>query len=159
MPTILKHTNFYGSLTVEALEAFEQKIGSRLPDEYREFLLTHNGGVPEPAHFLAPDDPFESDDSPMSEREILCFFALHSQKWSTNTPEGTRGFPLQAAWKDFNREQPESGLLPIGQDWSGSCICVGLTGAERGKIYFYDHESEVSIPLAENLTAFVDGLS
>lgn len=32
----------------------EKQLGAKLPDEYRQFLLTHNGGEPEPDHVEIP---------------------------------------------------------------------------------------------------------
>ncbi len=148
------HSNEYGSLDESALGAFEGEIGSRLPDEYRTFLLRHNGGVPDPACFLAPDDPFE-EGSERSERELFCLFALHDGAWNDDTPEGSRGFPLQEAWRDLVAERGERDLLPVGRDLSGNYVCVGLLD---GSVSFYDHDYEVAVPLGEGFEAFLAAL-
>jgi hypothetical protein len=38
-------------LTGDKIKEFEEKIGSPLPEAYREFLLKHNGGEPIPSVF------------------------------------------------------------------------------------------------------------
>ena len=155
--TILR-SNIYGPLTVEMLEDFERELKAQLPDDYRAFLLQHNGGTPQPACFLAPDDPLEGDASPQSEREVVCFFALHHNAWDDSTEEGSLAFPLQEAWRDLAAEQPESNLLPIGKDWSGNYICLKYAGQERGQVLFYDHEYEVATSLADTFEVFLVGL-
>src|SRR5262249_38875905 len=35
--------NPYGPLSAERLEAFEESLGKRLPNEYREYLLNYHG--------------------------------------------------------------------------------------------------------------------
>ena len=37
----------YGNALGEDIIKFEKEIGFRLPDDYKNFLLTYNGGVPE----------------------------------------------------------------------------------------------------------------
>ena len=158
MNTTILRSNSYGPLAPKTLEDFEHELGVSLPEEYRTFLLQHNGGTPQPACFLAPDDPLEGDASPQSEREVVCFFALHNNAWSDSTMQGSLALPLQEAWRDLSAEQQESNLLPVGKDWSGNYICVGYQGQDRGRIFFYDHEYEVATPLAESFQAFLAAL-
>ena len=47
----IERSNEHGELTNERLEVFEADIGCTLPDDYREYLLTHNGGRPVPRDF------------------------------------------------------------------------------------------------------------
>jgi hypothetical protein len=47
--------NPYGQLSAERLDAFEESLGKRLPNEYREYLLNYNGGEFEKIIF--PDEP------------------------------------------------------------------------------------------------------
>src|SRR5690348_16435267 len=105
-PTIL-HSNKYGPLSIGVLEDFERELKAPLPEEYRTFLLQHNGGTPSPACFLAPDDPLDGDASPLSEREVVHFFALHHNAWDDSTMEGALAFPLQEAWRDLTNEKPD----------------------------------------------------
>jgi hypothetical protein len=51
-----------------------------------------------------------------------------------------------------------AGVLPAGKDWSGSCVCVGLAGDDRGRVLYYDHEMERLMPLVGSLSALLSGL-
>jgi len=143
--------NRFGPLTEERLAAFENELGATLPDEYRAFLLRHNGVVPDRETFDVPD---EED----GERPFHCFFPLHDGPWDDSTPEGSQGFPLQAALADFRSEGGRADVFPVGKDWSGSYVCVGLAGADRGRVLFYDYDMERLIVLAGSLSEFLEGL-
>ena len=47
----IERSNQYGRLMPETLRAFERRLDAILPDDYRAFLLTHNGGCPIPSDF------------------------------------------------------------------------------------------------------------
>lgn len=158
MSAAILRSKSYGPLAIESLEDFEREIKAQLPNQYRAFLLQHNGGKPQPACFMAPDDPLAGDDSLWCEREVVWFFALHHNAWDDSTEEGSLAWPLQEAWRDLSSEQPESNLLPIGKDWSGNYICIGYAGEEQEHILFYDHEYEVSTLLAKSLDQFLAAL-
>jgi len=36
--------------------------------------------------------------------------------------------------------------------------CVGLAGADRGRVLYYDHEMEQLVPLADTVAEFLAGL-
>ena len=158
MNTKILQSNQFGTLRLTDLEKFERDLGAALPAQYRAFLLEHNGGTPQPTGFLAPDDILQGEDSPMSAREIVCFYALRFVKSDDITEEEMVAWPLQSALHDFMAERPDSKLIPIGQDWSGNYICIGCAGASRGQIFFTDHEYEQSCLLAESFDAFLQSL-
>ncbi|QEL19489.1 SMI1/KNR4 family protein [Limnoglobus roseus] len=143
--------NRFGPLTEDRLVAFESELGASFPDEYRAFLLQHNGGVPNRGTFNIPGEDG-------GERPFHCFFALHDAPWNDSTPEGSQGFPLQAALADFRADGGPAEVLPVGKDWSGSYVCVGLAGNDRGQVLYYDHGTEQLVRLADSLAAFVAGL-
>jgi len=145
--------NFYGPLSPEMLEDLEQNSGVELPREYRQFLLEHNGGVPEPRWFVVPGD--EEFDGEAAERPFACFFALHHRPWNDDTPEGALGFPLQAAWRDFEGAMLMSNVVPIGKDESGSYICIAHHGPERGQVLYFDHDYDTLRPLAVDFPSFL----
>ena len=60
-----------GPTDAKQISAFEKYIGHRLPGEYREFLLTHNGGRAVPDAFL-----LSIDDGEPQEDLVMCFFPL-----------------------------------------------------------------------------------
>jgi hypothetical protein len=151
MGEAIRDANRFGPLTEDRLAAFESELGTTLPDEYRAFLLRHNGGVPEQETFDVPGEDG-------GERPFHCFFALHDNPWDDSTPEGSQGFPLQAALADFRTDGGPADVLPVGKDWNGSYVCVGLTGADRGRVLYWDHEMEQLVPLANTLAEFLAGL-
>jgi cell wall assembly regulator SMI1 len=153
----IENSNLYGALEPAKLEAFEAKIGSRLPDEYRAFLLEHNGGLPDKRAFMAPDDPLD-EDSEWSERELVGFYGLHEQ----NVPirEETMGaFKLSDAWRDLQTDVPGNTLLPISQDTGGSYVCIDISRNNFGEVCFFDHEYEVVVPLADSFQSFLELLT
>jgi hypothetical protein len=151
MSVAIRDANRFGPLTEERMAAFEGELGALLPDEYRAFLLRHNGGVPDREAFNVPGEDG-------GERPFHCFLPLHDGPWDDSTPEGSQGFPLQAALADFRGEVGREDVLPVGKDWSGSYVCIGLVGEDRGRVLYYDHEREQLVPLAASLSAFLAGL-
>ncbi|HEY1068696.1 MAG TPA: SMI1/KNR4 family protein [Pirellulales bacterium] len=151
MSDAIRDANRFGAASSERIAAFERDLGTKLPDEYREFLLRYNGGVPERETFDVPGEDG-------GERPFQCFFALHDGPWDDSTSEGSQGFPLQAARTDFRSEGGRADVLPIGKDWSGSYVCIGLAGSDLGKVLYYDHEMEQLLPLADTLADFIAGL-
>ena len=103
----------------------EKKLGAELPTDYREFLLTTNGGRPEPNIFIAHTRPGGS-------REVLAWFFCIKEDDSNDLLENV---------DIFQNRLPES-LLPIATDPFGNIICLSIEGRDRGKVYFWDHEKE-----------------
>jgi hypothetical protein len=52
------------------LEALENKLGIRLPDEYHRFILAHNGGTPTLNIFH-----FEGENGPYTDSQVHYFFS------------------------------------------------------------------------------------
>ena len=103
-------------ITREDIHAFERRLNAKFPGTYKRFLLQHNGGRPEPPYF---------------KREVLSrFYSLNAGKATCD---------LLAHYKLLRKDLP-TGLIPIAGDKFGNQICLALTGRERGKLYFWDHE-------------------
>jgi hypothetical protein len=47
----IRDANRYGRLSQERLKQLETRLRGRLPDDYRSFLLRHNGGRPTLSRF------------------------------------------------------------------------------------------------------------
>ena len=73
------------------------------------------------------------------------------------TPEGSLGFPLQAALKDLRSEPPQdaSDLLPFGADWGGNYYCIAVAGGRRGRVFRLDHEVGTTADEADSFTDFL----
>lgn len=118
------------------LSAVEEMWGFNLPKDYREFLLKTNGGQPEKPLFSFYD---KSDGS--------CISKFLGIKKSFNDN-------ILLKQKDAGLRFPNN-FIPIGSDVYGNLILLSVKNADRGKIYFWDHEMEADngeIPDYSNLT-------
>ncbi len=151
-----------GPTCEDEIVKFEEHIGHRLPDDYREFLLQHNGGSPEPDAFTLVMDEREEEDI------VMCFFPMRDLSLGTIEVEEfdeLRSWPVHCAWEDltddlenlYEKELDET-LLPIGTDGSTNYFCLVLDGARRGSILFLENEMAETVPLASSFTAFLASL-
>jgi hypothetical protein len=123
-----------------AIERVEQAlIGDRLPDPYRRFLLTHNGGTPDPAGFVYADES-----GPYTDSEVARFMGI-----------GDTNYDLEE-WSEIYRGRMPEELLPIAVDPGGNVICLAIAGANRGAVYFWDHEAESDPPTWSNVHRLAD---
>lgn len=100
---------------------FEEVLGCSLPDDYRVFLLSVNGGEqPKPETFF------------IETGEGTTLKSLYSLK------EGP-SLLLEYQIGSFEGTLSDS-LLPIGLDICGNHILMNLKGADRGQIYFHYHD-------------------
>jgi SMI1 / KNR4 family (SUKH-1) len=138
------------------LLAFEQALGCRIPEDYRVFLISCNGGyVGGKLWFTGPTPTGQKADAGV--HHIGGF-----------RPE--RHFSLVRARSRYAGRIPDDPLW-IMDDPFGNAICLAIRGQHCGRVYFWDHENEPdedwdgSIDGAGNLqllalsfTAFVAGL-
>lgn len=114
------------SVTEKDIAALEQRLGISLPDEYRQFILTWNGGQPEPNAFPIQDNP--RDTHGLLDR----FFSIDVEDTDYDIVDNAEVF----------RDRVPADLLPIAFDPGGNLICVAVSGKNKGKIYFWDHNDE-----------------
>jgi cell wall assembly regulator SMI1 len=114
-------------LKEETVSAFERLIGAKLPSDYRQFLVTHNGGRPEP-------DTIEIQEFPASPTNIQVFFGFDRQ-FETSDLRWNREI--------VGNDLGEPDLLPIACDSFGDPFCVRLAGSDYGVIYFVNFEESV----------------
>jgi len=112
----------YGPLAPAVLQRFEEVLGTRLPEAYREFLLRWNGGRPRVAAFRGET----------TGDELLAEFL--------GIAPG-RGDDLIAFLERYDVRLPE-GFVPIAYDAFGNLILIAATEPEKGAIFFWDHELE-----------------
>jgi hypothetical protein len=117
------------------IRSLEQKVGYSLPDDYRQFLLQYNGGVPKPECFEFITSSGEEDSL------VRVFYSLNG-----NDPY----YDLLSTVFETEGDIPES-CLPIGEDPFGNLILLELSGNYRGQVYFWDHESERGDDLRANI--------
>jgi cell wall assembly regulator SMI1 len=143
---LVEHPNEFGPVDRGGLRAFEVQIGAMLPEDYRAFLIAYNGGTVSPTSFRISEAEGDST--------LARFHGLH---------DGPTWARLDAAVAAYRGRIP-AWLLPIAADEGGNAICIGLTGEDRGRIYFWDHEREGASPdiavthIAPSFKAFCDHL-
>jgi hypothetical protein len=114
-----------GSNDSKIILLLEKKIGTKLPEDYRLFLLENDGGAP------------MSDGIPVPQ---------HAEK--VMTVQILFGFnrDIESSCIEWNmyifRERIPDNLMPIGSSDSGDLYLINLSGDDYGKIYFWDHEDE-----------------
>lgn len=98
------------------IETFEQKIGHRLPEDYRRFLLEINGGRLD-THTLFRDGI------------VHTFYSLNATREDNDL--------LAEAMDPLSRSLlPNPHLLRIGYDAGSRPILLALAGEHRGEVWF-----------------------
>jgi len=115
-------------LTENDLRAFEKEMRSTFPEDYRTFLLTHNGGQPKPYFFKVPGWQYQQ--SLVNELK-----GIVSNSQSVDLREDN----------SIMEGRLPKGFVSIGDDPGGNKILISLDGSTRGKIYFFDHENEPDV--------------
>lgn len=116
-------------ITTEELANLETRLSFEFPEEYRKFLLVHNGGRPDHPCFL-----FKRKQSDDSDSLVNCFFSINGSEY-TDFETLFRIFKV-----DGIRVPAE--LVPIADDPFGNLICIAVAGPKRGAVYFWDHDTE-----------------
>ncbi|GAC1414074.1 MAG: SMI1/KNR4 family protein [Gemmatimonadaceae bacterium] len=153
MKSTITITRSAQSLTEEEIGGAEQKLGRKIPDPYREFLLKFNGGRAEPSDFVMA--------LPGGATEI----GTVKRFLGIDTPEET--FGLAYVLETFKGRMPAR-LFPVACDPGGNLICISTGGVDEGQVFFWDHdrESEEGEPpteaniylIAAHFRAFLEGL-
>ncbi len=104
--------------TEDQLQAFEKKLGRKLPGDYRAFVTTSGGGLV----FEPPVVYLDAEERDLRLRHVNC---------------------LAEVEKDFDKPSayplPE-GLLCIGNDAGGNSIMLCVAEERFGQIFMLDHE-------------------
>ncbi len=121
------------------LMELERQLGFVLPMEYRNFLLIHNGGYPEP-------DVFPIHNNPVGNCGILHHYLCIK-------PGDV--YDIWGTFKNYQGRIPPD-FLPIAGDPGGNLLCLGIFGETMGQIYFWDHEEEFTDRPRHNLYFVAD---
>lgn len=113
------------------VEDLEQKLGDRLPDEYRQDLLEYNVNTPDPSTFKFPNSDVR--------------FQLFSFLGITEVINDSIWYTKQMLGDSL----PQS-LIPIASLMNGGFVCLGIRDAERGKIFYFGDTQDIEISGSEN---------
>src|SRR5271170_1642923 len=118
--------NLYGPLQESKLVEHESGWGFRYPEEYRKFLLQYNGAEPEPRSGFDIEDPAAYGGS-----NVRNFLGINDSD-----------FDNLIDYLETYEDRICKWLHPIAYDSGGNLILIGISGPNRGKVYFWDHERE-----------------
>lgn len=128
----------------EELSGFEQRMGGRLPEDYREFLLSRNGG-------RVYDNDLATPEGEEIGIAVRSFFSIG------DTGEDA----IEECLAVYSGRYP-GGLLPIAEAAGGNLIMLQIDRPGEGKVYFWDHETEADEevqPFWGNLTYVASSFS
>jgi hypothetical protein len=105
----------------QELETFEETFNLILPNDYKNFLLCHNGGKTVRRRFETKDKTITSS--------IMLFLPL-SKETENN---------LEYYYEKYNIGKIiPSNFIPLGVDPADSLICLSINGEDQGTVYFCD---------------------
>jgi cell wall assembly regulator SMI1 len=116
-------------ITNKQIIKIEKKIGCSFPVEYKNFLLTFNGGECEPCGYTFMENSVES------EGEIRSFFAIGGIDGDYDLAENISDYVI-------DEQRMPSLYFPIAEDDGGNLICISCNSSDYGNIYCWDHENE-----------------
>lgn len=126
-------------LREDDIAKFEERLGYKLPQDYREFLLKYNGGSPVVGDVVGwddnPDIPYEHGDA------INNFLKLPGADSSVEDYDALRT-PVELGW------DVPGYILPIACDAGGNCFVLEL-GEGEGVVRFLDHETLDEGPITQ----------
>jgi cell wall assembly regulator SMI1 len=125
---VLRITDSLPPVSQEELREVEASIGYPLPDQYRRFLLSHNGGRPQSVSFRFERKPGEYADS-----------VVH---WFYGIKAGSEFFINFERHYRILKDRMPPNIIPIASDPGGNQICISVSGSDAGFVYFWDHERE-----------------
>ncbi len=122
----------YGNGSTELVKEFENRLGIELDEEYRSFLIKYNGG-----------------DTPETHVGIRGCSTDLRYLFGINTQEDIEHFLYVPVWE--NKQ-----YLPIGEDYFGNFFVIGLSGENKGKIFFCNHERGYAVKqIADSFKKFL----
>lgn len=147
----VKIESSYSSIESSSIKHIEERISGCLPDDYKEFLIAHNGGEPELDIFT-----FLRDEVP--ELGIVAAFLGQQEDEDETILE----------YLDCYENRIPKNLLPIAYDPGSNVICLSVSGEDYGSVYFWLHEFETDedeapdysnvFPIKPSFSEFIDSL-
>lgn len=127
-------------ITLERLNAVEARIGARLPEQYRSFLLKYNGGRPVPSGFAYTHPTGSYADSLVD--WFLAIYDGPNDNWES----------YYRIYKIDAKRLPDE-LIPIAHDPFGNLVCISVGREDYGTVCFWDHVHESDFASGEPATS------
>lgn len=137
-------------ITKQDIRKLEEKTRIALPEDYKDFLLRHNGGEPEPKVFETQDGKVES--------RVKKFLSI-SDVSEDNLVEEIEGITRAG--------QIPGNLVPIAVDPADNRVVLSVGGPDIGKVYYWawdeedeDHEASYKYMrlIANSFNEFLESL-
>lgn len=127
-------------INLDIIISFEKYLNCNFSNEYKEYLLSTNGGISNKKIFLFPGTKDGSS--------VHHWYGIRSEDH----------FSLLLSVKKKGIRYPDN-MIAISDDAFGNLILLSVKGRDHGKIYFWDHEMESNddeTPDYSNLTLISD---
>ncbi len=126
-------------MTEAEISSIEAELACRFPEDYRIFLIygavAFNGTSPENPFIVVRSlerlPPHISSDG-----QHALFDAFYGGGKDSHDP-----YSLSVRIRFFKGRMPTT-LIPIGDDSGAGQFCIGVSGAEFGKVYYWDQRNE-----------------
>ena len=134
----------FDTIPEEAINLFESAFEIKLPKDYAQYLMNHNGGSVSPKVFNIGNESQRS--------QVFIFYGFQ-------TNEEYKDYDLVDNIDLYESDFPNS-FYPIGEDPGGNKICLNLNTNDYGKIYFWDHETaSEDTPSVKDLILIADSFT
>ena len=112
-------------ISEQEIQQTEAQLKIMFPQSYREFLLSINGGFPEPNGFnVNKGDP-----------NFIDYF------YGINLDGKQLTLNLVNEIKDFRGIEAPDNYIPIAGNDSGDKYCLSILGEDLGSVYFWEHDN------------------
>jgi hypothetical protein len=109
----------------EQLNELERQYRISLPEDYKQFLITVNGGRP-------VERKFSFEENGRHTRAAVAWFFGDCDN---------ANYGLRPNFKIYKGRIPDA-FFPIATDSFGNLILLSSRSEDRGSVYFWDHEKE-----------------
>ena len=118
-------------ITLEDIEGFENKYKLELPQDYKYFLLNHNGGMPKIRRFKTKNEKHVSS--------FKFIMPLTKDAKDENVKHNLEYCYLRFI---FMKKMPDN-MIPFGEDPREDILCLSIKGDDYGSVYYWDRENEL----------------
>jgi hypothetical protein len=114
-------------LTDKDIHDFESKFNIKLPVEYKNLLLAHNGGYPDHCFFCIHSAPLHLKEA------TIRFYGIGIEKGKVSD---------MTTIMNIVGERIPKGFVAIGDNGSGDLILLAAESSGTSGVFIFDHENE-----------------